>query len=63
MPVFYIKIEPKTIHVQDETLFRTQGGPYQPWGKEWRKIEAVNLEAARREGVRLRDLENDAAAS
>lgn len=55
MSKFAVLIQPWSISVKSWYFFVDQGGTKLPWGKEWKLIEAHDMEAARRKGRRARD--------
>jgi hypothetical protein len=55
MSKFAILIKPWAVSVKAWWFFVEQGGLKEFWGKEWMPVEAHNIEAARRKGLRARD--------
>lgn len=49
---FRILVEPWATYVKDADFFEAQGGLREPWGKNWREVEAEDIEAARAIGDR-----------
>ena len=55
MSKFAILIKPHGVYVKEWTFFVKQGGTKEDWGKNWKQVEARDIEAARRKGLRIRD--------
>lgn len=55
MKKFAVLIKSWGVYVKDWDFYVSQGGLKQSWGKNWRKIEARDIESARRKGTRIRD--------
>lgn len=51
---FYVLIKPWTVYVKTEALFIEQGGLDEAWGRNWIKVEAVDMDAARETGHCMR---------
>jgi hypothetical protein len=55
---YMVLIQPWGVYVKERSFFIQQGGLRDPWGKNWRRVRASSLEAARNKGkkmVRMKD--------
>lgn len=53
MKSFAVLIEPWAVYVKDWDFFVSQGGETAEWGKSWCKMQAKDLDDARRKGQAL----------
>ncbi len=51
---FRILVEPWAVYVKTAEFFESQGGVTAEWGKSWREVEAIDIEAARAIGEKER---------
>lgn len=55
MSKFAILIKPFGVYVKAWGFFVEQGGTTGEWGRSWTQVEARDIEAARRKGLKMRD--------
>jgi len=54
---YHILITPYVVYVKESSLFLSQGGNIEKWGKDWIKVQAASIEDARVAGTMLREEE------
>lgn len=54
---FMILVTEAAVYVKELEFFKSQGGTYQPWGRDWIEVEADSIEDAREIGRRKRFLQ------
>ena len=53
MNSYMVLIQPFGVYVKERSFFIQQGGLCDPWGKNWRRVEASSIEAARNKGKKM----------
>ncbi len=53
MSKFAVLIKPFAVYVKGWGFFVKQGGTKEDWGKSWKQVEAKDIEAARKKGLKI----------
>ncbi len=54
---YMVLIQPFGVYVKERSFFLEQGGRRDNWGKNWRRVRARSIEAARNKGKKMYRIE------
>jgi len=54
---YMVLIQPFGVYVKERSFFLEQGGRSDNWGRNWRRVRASSIEAARNKGKKMYRIE------